>query len=91
MYPGNAYAKSVLGQTLIAEGDPEELSTRLQDYAPGDAARILHALPEERARQLLRRELDRAVLEIGLRLVDALPRVFSARPVAAGRAGRGGD
>ncbi len=38
---------------LFAEGDPEELSTRLQDYAPGDAARILHALPEERARQLL--------------------------------------
>ena len=38
---------------LFEEGDAEELSTRLMEYEPADAARVLKALPDERARQLL--------------------------------------
>ncbi len=38
---------------LFADGDVEELSTRLLEYSPEDAAHILRALPDERARQLL--------------------------------------
>lgn len=38
---------------LFADGDPEELSTRLLEYEPEDAARVLAALGAERARALL--------------------------------------
>ncbi len=38
---------------LFADGDAAELGTRLAEYAPGDAARILHALKPARAKELL--------------------------------------
>jgi uncharacterized protein YukE len=38
---------------LFADGDAAELGTRLAEYAPGDAARILHSLKPARAKELL--------------------------------------
>ena len=38
---------------LFSDGDATELGTRLAEYAPGDAARILHTLKPARAKELL--------------------------------------
>ena len=38
---------------LFTDGDAAELGTRLAEYAPGDAARILHTLKPARAKELL--------------------------------------